>query len=115
MTSWLNRSVPQAWVLLAVAGALEVGWAIGMKYTDGFSRPLPSAVVVVVALASFWLLGLAMKVLPAGTAYAVWVGIGAAGAAALGVWLFDEPATIARIACVLLILAGVVGLRLVHD
>jgi quaternary ammonium compound-resistance protein SugE len=103
----------QAWLLLAAAGLLEVAWAISMKYTAGFSRPLPSLVVLIVALASFALLGLAMKALPVGTAYAVWVGIGAAGAALLGIVLFNEPATLARIGCVRLIVAGVVGLRLV--
>ena len=103
----------QAWLLLAAAGVLEVAWAVGMKYTNGFSRPLPSAVVLIVALASFALLGLAMKALPVGTAYAVWVGIGAAGAALFGIVLFGEPATAARIGCVLLIVAGVVGLKIV--
>jgi quaternary ammonium compound-resistance protein SugE len=105
-------TVAQAWMLLTVAGLLEVGWAVGMKATAGFARPLPSAIVVAVALTSFWLLGLAMKTLPVGTAYAVWVGIGAAGAALLGMLLYGEPATVARIVCVLLIVAGVVGLRL---
>lgn len=108
-------SVPQAWLLLAVAGLLEVGWAVGMKATEGFTRPLLSIIVVAVALLSFWLLGLAMKTLPVGTAYAVWVGIGAAGAAALGMLLYGEPATAARIVCVLLIVAGVVGLRVFSD
>ena len=113
--SWIVAPTPlQAWWLLLVAGVLEVAWAIGMKWTDGFSRPGPTAVVVTVALASFALLGLAMKALPAGTAYAVWVGIGAAGTALLGIWLFDEPATVARIGCVLLIVAGVIGLKLLH-
>jgi quaternary ammonium compound-resistance protein SugE len=102
----------QAWWLLAAAGLLEVAWAVGMKYTDGFSRPLPTLVVVIVALASFVLLGLAMKALPVGTAYAVWVGIGAAGAALLGIVLFAEPATWTRIGCVLLIVTGVIGLKL---
>lgn len=108
-------SPAQAWILLAIAGLLEIGWAVGMKYTDGFSKPLPSTIVLVVALASFWLLGLAMKVLPVGTAYAVWVGIGAAGAALLGMLLFKEPATAARILCIVLIVAGVLGLKLLHD
>jgi quaternary ammonium compound-resistance protein SugE len=115
MSSWLNPSITQAWILLAIAGALETAWAVGMKYADGFSRPLPTAIVVAVALASFWLLGLATKPLPVGTAYAVWVGIGAAGAAVLGMWLFDEPATVARLLCIVLIVAGVIGLRLLHD
>ena len=110
-----NLSTTQAWGLLAIAGALEIAWAVGMKYTDGFSRPLPSLIVLAVALLSFWLLALAMKVLPVGTAYAAWVGIGAAGAAILGIVLFDEPATAARIACIVLIVAGVLGLKLLHD
>lgn len=108
-----NPTPAQAWLLLAVAGLLEVAWAVGMKYTDGFSRPLPSLLVVAVALASFVLLGLAMKALPVGTAYAAWVGIGAAGAMLAGIVLFGEPATALRIGCVLLIVAGVVGLKLV--
>jgi quaternary ammonium compound-resistance protein SugE len=103
----------QAWWLLAAAGLLEVAWAVGMKTTDGFSRPLPTLLVIAVALASFALLALAMKVLAVGTAYAVWVGIGAAGAALLGIVLFGEPASAARIGCVLLIVVGVVGLKLV--
>ena len=110
-----NPNIAQAWVLLVIAGALEVVWAVGMKYTEGFSRPLASLVVLTVALLSFWLLGLAIKVLPVGTAYAVWVGIGAAGAALLGMLLFKEPATAARIACIALIVAGVLGLKLLHD
>jgi quaternary ammonium compound-resistance protein SugE len=110
-----HPTLGQAWILVAIAGALEVAWAVGMKYTDGFSRPLPSIVVLVVALLSFWLLGLAMRVLPVGTAYAVWVGIGAAGAAVLGMWLFKEPATAARITCIVLIVTGVLGLKLLHD
>jgi quaternary ammonium compound-resistance protein SugE len=105
-------SSAQAWWLLAAAGLLEIAWAVGMKYTDGFSRPAPTLLVAIAALASFALLGLAMKALPVGTAYGVWVGIGAAGAALLGILLFGEPATWARIGCVLLIVAGVVGLKL---
>lgn len=101
-----------AWVLLVVAGVLEIVWALGLKYSDGFTRPLPSAVVVVGAAASFWLLALAMRVLPAGTAYAVWVGIGAAGTALLGMVLLGEPAGAARLACIVLIVAGVLGLKL---
>jgi len=110
-----SPSLTQAWLLLGIAGLLEVGWAVGMKYTDGFSRPLPSLAVLVLALLSFWLLGLAIKVLPVGTAYAVWVGIGAAGAALLGMLLFSEPATAARITCIVLIVAGVLGLKLLHE
>ena len=102
-----------AWLLLVVAGVLEVVWALGLKYSDGFTRAGPSAVVVVGAAASFWLLAVAMRVLPAGTAYAVWVGIGAAGTALLGRVLLGEPATAARLVCILLIVAGVLGLKLV--
>ena len=107
-----SPTAAQAWLLLLIAGLLEVGWAVGMKYTDGFSRPLPSAAVLVVALASFALLGLAMKVLPVGTAYAVWVGIGAAGAMLAGIVLLGEPASALRVGSVLLIVAGVAGLKL---
>jgi quaternary ammonium compound-resistance protein SugE len=110
--SFVNPSPAQAWLLLAVAGLLEVVWAVGMKATFGYSRLLPSAVVLLVALASFALLGLAMRALPVGTAYAAWVGIGAAGAMLAGIVLFSEPATMLRIGCVLLIVAGVVGLKL---
>ena len=113
--SWLNPSTTQAWILLALAGLLEIAWAVGMKTTDGFTRAGPSAVVLSLALLSFWLLGVAMKALPVGTAYAVWVGIGAAGAALFGILLFREPASAARIVCLLMIVAGVVGLRLVSE
>jgi quaternary ammonium compound-resistance protein SugE len=113
--SWLNPSPAQAWILLALAGLLEIAWAVGMKFTDGFSRIGPSVVVLVVALLSFWLLAVAMKALPVGTAYAVWVGIGATGAALFGMLLFREPATVARIVCLLMIVGGVAGLRLVSD
>lgn len=105
-------SPAQAWALLVVAGVLEVVWAVGMKSTDGFTRLWPSVIVTAIALASFWLLGLAMKVLPVGTAYAVWVGIGAAGAALVGMALYQEPASAVRLACIALILAGVAGLKL---
>ena len=112
--SLLNPTPATAWILLVIAGLLETAWAVGMKYTDGFTRAGPSGAVLGLALLSFWLLGLAMKVLPVGTAYGVWVGIGAAGAAALGMLLLDEPAGLARIGCILLIVAGVVGLKLLH-
>lgn len=102
-----------AWVYLFIAGLLEIGWAIGMKYAEGWTKPVPSIITLATMGASFWLLSVAMRTLPVGTAYAVWTGIGAAGAAILGIFLFDEPATAARLGCVMLILAGVVGLRLV--
>lgn len=100
------------WVLLLVAGLLEVGWAIGLKYTEGLTRPLPSALTLASMAGSIVLLGLAMKSLPMGTAYAVWVGIGAVGTAVLGMVLFHEPATAGRIASLGLIVAGIVGLKL---
>jgi quaternary ammonium compound-resistance protein SugE len=101
----------QAWLLLTLAGILEIGWAIGLKYAEGFTRPLPSALTIAAMIASMYLLALAAKDLPIGTAYAVWTGIGAAGAAILGVALFAEPANFQRIACVALIVAGVIGLK----
>jgi quaternary ammonium compound-resistance protein SugE len=102
-----------AWILLTIAGLFEIGWAVGLKYTDGFSRPLPSALTVLAMLGSFWLLALALRSIPLGTAYAIWTGIGAVGTAALGILLFAEPATAVRLACIALIVAGIVGLKLV--
>ena len=104
-----------AWIVLVVAGVFEVVWAIGLKYTDGFTRPLPSVVTVVAMIVSVVLLGWAMRTLPVGTAYAVWTGIGAVGTVILGIALFGEAATLARLACVGLIVAGIVGLKLVTD
>lgn len=101
-----------AWLLLVVAGLLEVGWAIGLKYTEGFTRPLPTVLTVAAMVASVGLLGVAMKTLPVGTAYAVWVGVGAVGTAALGMVLFQEPATVGRLVSLGLIVAGIVGLKL---
>ncbi|WP_392966982.1 DMT family transporter [Streptomyces sp. LN245] len=100
-----------AWVLLIVAGLLEVGWSIGMKYTDGFTRPVPSILTGAGIVASMLLLSQAAKSLPIGTAYGVWVGIGAAGAAVLGMAILGEPATAARIFFVCLLLVSVVGLK----
>jgi quaternary ammonium compound-resistance protein SugE len=102
-----------AWLVLLVAGLLEVGWAIGLKYTEGFTRLVPSVLTLVSMVGSVVLLGLALKTLPIGTAYAVWTGIGAVGTALLGIALFGEPATAARLACIGLIVAGIVGLKLV--
>ncbi len=102
-----------AWLILLVAAGLEVAWAIGLKYTAGFSRLWPSVGTVIALVLSVALLAHAARTLPIGTAYAVWTGIGAAGTAALGVWLFGEPATAARLACIALIVAGVIGLKLV--
>jgi quaternary ammonium compound-resistance protein SugE len=101
-----------AWILLVVAGLFEVGWAIGLKYTEGFTRLWPSVSTVAAMAASVGLLGWAMRTLPVGTAYAVWTGIGAVGTVAFGIALFAEPATASRLACVGLILAGIVGLKL---
>ncbi|MCO5099431.1 MAG: quaternary ammonium compound efflux SMR transporter SugE [Burkholderiaceae bacterium] len=104
-------SVAKAWTLLLVAGLFEIAWALGLKYSEGFSRLWPSVVVVVAAAASFWLLAIAMRVLQAGTAYAVWTGIGAAGTALLGIALLGESASTARLLCIALIVAGVLGLK----
>lgn len=103
-----------AWLALFVAGLFEVAWAIGLKYTEGFSRLWPSVGTVAAMVASVLLLGWAMRTLPVGTAYAVWTGIGAVGTVALGIVLFGEPATVARLACIGLILAGIVGLKVTH-
>jgi quaternary ammonium compound-resistance protein SugE len=102
-----------AWLLLLIAGLLEVGWAVGLKYTEGFTRLVPSVLTLVSMAASVGMLGLALKTLPIGTAYAVWTGIGAVGTAILGIALFGDPAGIARLACIGLIVAGIVGLKLV--
>ncbi len=102
----------QAWTWLFVAGLFEIVWALGLKYSDGFSKLLPSIVVVVAAAVSFWLLALAMRVLPAGTAYAVWTGIGAAGTALFGIVLLGESANAMRLICIGLIVAGVLGLKM---
>lgn len=99
------------WVLVVLAGLLETGWAVGLKYSAGFTRIGPSVVTVLGALASFWLLSLAMKSLPIGTTYAVWVGIGAVGAAIAGVVLFGEPVNAARVTGIGLILAGIAALK----
>ena len=102
-----------AWGMLFIAGLMEIGWAIGLKYTDGFTRLVPSALTLVSMVASVVLLGLSLKTLPVGTAYAVWTGIGTVGTALLGIWLLGEPATAMRLACIGLIVAGIVGLKLV--
>jgi quaternary ammonium compound-resistance protein SugE len=102
-----------AWVYLFVAGLLEIGWAVGLKYTEGFTKLTPSVLTIVSMIASILMLGLALKTLPIGTAYAVWTGIGAVGTALLGIYLFAEPATAARLASIGLIVAGIAGLKLV--
>jgi quaternary ammonium compound-resistance protein SugE len=101
-----------AWILLLIAGVLEVGWAIGLKYTEGFTRLWPSVFTLASMAASVVLLGIAMKSLPVGTSYAVWVGVGAVGTAILGIVLFGEPANIGRLVSLGLIVAGIVGLKL---
>ncbi|WP_395735693.1 quaternary ammonium compound efflux SMR transporter SugE [Prosthecobacter sp.] len=100
------------WIHLTIAGLLEVAWAIGLKQTDGWSRLWPSVITVALMIASFFFLSLALRTLPLGTAYAVWTGIGAVGTALVGIFIFDEPRTAARLVCILLIISGVVGLKL---
>jgi len=102
-----------AWGILFIAGLMEIGWAIGLKYTDGFTRLMPSVFTLVSMVASVVLLGLSLKTLPVGTAYAVWTGIGTVGTALLGIWLFGEPATAIRLTCIGLIVAGIAGLKFV--
>ena len=101
-----------AWLLLIAAGLLEVVWAIGLKYTEGFSRLVPRVITIAAMIASVWLLAMALKSIPVGTGYAVWTGIGAVGTAILGIILFNEAATVARIACIGLIVTGIFGLKL---
>ena len=102
-----------AWLYLTLAGLLEIVWAVGLKYTEGFTRIGPSVVTAVAMAGSVWLLALALKTIPVGTGYAVWTGIGAVGTAVLGIILFAEPASAARLACIALIVAGIFGLKLV--
>lgn len=102
-----------SWVYLVVAGLFEVGWAIGLKYTQGFTRLVPTALTLASMVVSLGLLGLALKTLPVGTAYAIWTGVGTIGTAALGIVLLGEPAHALRLACIGLIVAGIVGLKLV--
>ena len=102
-----------AWIWLTLAGLLEVVWAVGLKYTEGFTRPAPSALTVAAMLASVYFLALAVRTIPIGTGYAVWTGIGAVGVAILGMVLFGEPRTLLRIGSILLIVAGIAGLKLV--
>lgn len=100
------------WVVLFVAGLLEIGWAVGLKYADGFTRLWPSVATVVSLIGSMGLLAVALRTLPLGTAYAIWTGIGTVGTAVLGIVLFREPATAMRLTCIALIVAGIVGLKL---
>lgn len=101
-----------AWVILVIAGLFEVGWAIGLKYTEGFTRLWPTVWTVVAMIISLWLLGIAMKSLPVGTAYSIWVGVGAVGTVALGILLLGESANAARLVSVAFIIVGIVGLKL---
>lgn len=100
-----------AWIYLIVAGVFEIAWAVGLKYTEGFTRPLPTALTVVAMIASFAFLGVALRTLPLGTAYAVWTGIGTAGTVVLGIMLLGEPIEPLRLGCIALIVSGVVGLK----
>lgn len=100
------------WVYLFIAGVFEVVWAIGLKYTEGFSKLLPSLGTLAAMVVSFFFLSQALKTIPVGTGYAVWTGIGAVGTATLGIILFNEPRDIARVLCILLIVAGILGLKL---
>jgi quaternary ammonium compound-resistance protein SugE len=102
-----------AWIALVLAGVFEIGWAVGLKYTEGFTRLVPSLMTIASMAVSLGLLGVAVRTLPLGTAYAIWTGIGTVGTAVLGIWLFGEAATALRLACIGLIVAGIVGLKLV--
>jgi len=102
-----------AWFLLVLAGLFEVGWAVGLKYTDGFTRPWPTVLTAASMIVSLVLLGLALRSIPLGTGYAIWTGIGTIGTVIFGIVYFAEPASAPRIFCVLLILSGIVGLKLV--
>lgn len=99
------------WIYLFIAGIFEISWAVGLKYTEGWTRLLPSLLTVAAMIASFYFLSLALKTLPIGTAYAIWTGIGTIGAAFLGRFLFDEPLDAVRVLCILLIAAGIIGLK----
>lgn len=100
------------WIYLITAGILEIGWAIGLRYTEGWSKFLPSVLTLVMMIASFYFLSLALRTLPIGTAYAVWTGIGIVGASILGMFVFKEPLEFVRIFCILLIIGGIAGLKL---
>ncbi len=100
------------WLHLIIAGLLEIAWAVGLKQTDGWTRLWPSVITALLMLASFFFLSLALRALPMGTAYAIWTGIGAVGTALIGIYVFGEPRTAARLVCIVLIVAGIVGLKL---
>jgi quaternary ammonium compound-resistance protein SugE len=101
-----------AWFILFIAGLFEIGWAVGLKFTEGFTRPIPTVLTAISLVASMGLLGWAVKSLPLGTAYAVWTGVGAVGTAIVGILLFKEPATAGRLVCLALIVSGILGLKL---
>lgn len=100
------------WLHLIIAGLLEVAWAVGLKHTEGWTRLWPSVITALLMIASFFFLSLALRSLPLGTAYAIWTGIGAVGTALIGIFVFHEPKTTARLVCIVLIVAGVIGLKL---
>ena len=102
-----------AWIILVIAGLMEIGWAVGLKYTEGFTRLLPSIGTILAMVVSLALLGIAVRTLPLGTAYAVWTGIGTVGTVVVGILVLGEPASFVRLFCVFLIIAGIVGLKLV--
>jgi len=102
-----------SWIYLFAAGLFEIGWAVGLKYTHGFSRLVPSVITIGAMAISLFLLGLALRTLPLGTAYAIWTGIGTVGTAILGIYLFSESAEVLRLVCIGLIVSGIVGLKLV--
>jgi len=104
-----------AWAILFLAGLFEVGWAVGLKYSESFTRLWPAVWTAFALVASMWLLGVALRSLPLGTAYAVWTGIGTVGTAILGIILFREPATVVRLVCIALIVIGILGLRFTSD
>jgi len=104
-----------AWFALFTAGLFEVGWAVGLKYTEGFTRLWPTVLTIISMIVSLGLLGVALRTLPLGTAYAIWTGVGTTGTVILGIFLFGESADVIRLACIGLIVAGIVGLKLVTD
>ena len=111
MLPLIDPTRKMAWIYLIIAGCLEIGWAIGLKYTDGWTRLWPSVFTIVTMVASFYCLAIAVKELPIGTSYAIWTGIGAVGTATLGILLFSEPVSTLRIVCIGLIIVGIIGLK----
>jgi quaternary ammonium compound-resistance protein SugE len=109
--TFCKRGLVVAWIILLIAGVFEVGWAVGLKFTQGFTKPIPIVLTAVSLVLSMALLGWSVKTLPLGTAYAVWTGVGAVGTAIVGIVLFKEPATAARLVCLGLIVAGILGLK----